>query len=111
LFGIFTPFGVGKLAQEGRALARKRNSTNFLASVDLAGAAFIVGRRSGAAAAPNMRDRRLRFPLTAPTVSWRIIKWMRERRLLERPFKIGLNVASCRPKPHAAAFNVSISDR
>jgi hypothetical protein len=55
LFGVIIPFGFGKLAQEGRALARKRNSTNFLTSVDLAGAPSIVRRRSGAAAAPNMR--------------------------------------------------------
>jgi hypothetical protein len=55
LFGIIIPFGLWKLAQEGRALARKRNSTDFLTSVDLAGAAFIVRRRSGAAAASEMR--------------------------------------------------------
>jgi hypothetical protein len=52
LFGTIIPLGLGKLAQEGRALARKRNSTNFLASVDLAGAAFIVECRSRSKHAP-----------------------------------------------------------
>jgi hypothetical protein len=36
-FGILIPFGVGKLVQEGRALAQKRKPTNFLASSELAG--------------------------------------------------------------------------
>jgi len=37
------PFGNGKLAQEGSALARKRNPINFLASSPwLAGTAFIL---------------------------------------------------------------------
>src|SRR5947207_10937240 len=74
LVPISIPFGNGKLAQERTAFAQKRNTMNFLILNSREPPSHAARHQSWAYSRRHPRAPGLRFPLTQPKLSWRIVK-------------------------------------